>query len=209
MSEKILDGINIGSILEKEFRKSKISFKELAIKLNCSVNTIYTIFKHESIDIERLISFSEILGVDFIRTIFWREQANCKGMCLINKMLDYIEDPNKSALDFNHDIDIGLRIRECLKGKKISLLDFEEMLGCDISKVRAILDHKNIDIKLLINISIILKVDFINQLYYKHRTFNSAVDMPVIKNAIEVAEEDIRMFATNPLVKISDYKIGK
>jgi plasmid maintenance system antidote protein VapI len=209
MSKEILADIDIGSILEKKFRASQVSIEEFAIKLKCSRTTVYTtVFARKSIGIERLIWASEILDTDFIRTIFWREPANCKGLCLINEMINSIEHIHKSVSDmFNHDVNIGCIIKKYLIDKKIKFIDFAGMLDCDISVVSAIFKHKSIDIKTLINISIILDFDFINSSYYKHGTIDTDANILTIKKSIEWAEADIKRAADIPLPKISDYKI--
>ena len=61
-----MNKLSLGSIIEQKFRKSGMSVKEFADRINVERTTVYNIFKQESMNFERLKKISEVLNYDFI-----------------------------------------------------------------------------------------------------------------------------------------------
>ena len=62
--------IHIGSIIKKKVEESKMSIAEFAEKIYCDRTTVYDLFKRSSIDIERLIRISKVLGYNFLVKVY-------------------------------------------------------------------------------------------------------------------------------------------
>lgn len=50
-------------------------YREFARRINCERQTLYHLFKCRSIDVERLMLISRVLGYDFLRNVYMRENA--------------------------------------------------------------------------------------------------------------------------------------
>lgn len=48
-------------------------YREFARRINCERQTLYHLFKCQSIDVERLMLISRVLGYDFLRNVYMRE----------------------------------------------------------------------------------------------------------------------------------------
>ena len=70
-----MSNIHIGSIIKQKVEESPFTIKEFADKINCERTTVYHIFKHKSIDIERLIKISEVLNYDFISEVYQKQDS--------------------------------------------------------------------------------------------------------------------------------------
>ncbi len=77
--------LHIGKIIHEKVKLSKCSVKEIAKYINRSENTMYDIYKRESIDTGLLLKLSEILEFNFfelfnneepIRTMHSHQMAN-------------------------------------------------------------------------------------------------------------------------------------
>ncbi len=62
--------IFIGKIIEQKVKECKLSISEFAILINRSRTTIYDIFHRKSIDIDLLLTISEVLDYDFLTEIY-------------------------------------------------------------------------------------------------------------------------------------------
>jgi len=67
------EDIHIGKIIKEKLAESSMTITEFAKKIHCERTTVYHIFKHKSIDIEKLIKISEVLNYDFIHEIYIKQ----------------------------------------------------------------------------------------------------------------------------------------
>ena len=71
-----LQNIHIGKIIEKKLKEKSMTVTGLADKINRERTTVHDIFKRKSIDTELLIEISKALDYDFIRNVYFKEQAS-------------------------------------------------------------------------------------------------------------------------------------
>jgi plasmid maintenance system antidote protein VapI len=64
-----MKNIHIGSIIRQKVVESPFSVKEFANRINCERTSAYYIFKQKSINTDKLMLISEVLGYDFINEI--------------------------------------------------------------------------------------------------------------------------------------------
>lgn len=57
--------VHIGNIIHEKVKGSVLSVKEIAKRINKSENTLYDIYKRDSVDTELLLKLSEILSFNF------------------------------------------------------------------------------------------------------------------------------------------------
>ncbi|MDR2835459.1 MAG: helix-turn-helix domain-containing protein, partial [Bacteroidales bacterium] len=65
--------IHIGSIIKEKWEKSSMTVTEFAEKINYHRTSVYYIFDNKTIDIELLITISEVLNYDFIHEIYFKQ----------------------------------------------------------------------------------------------------------------------------------------
>ena len=62
--------IHIGELIDARIKECGMSYAEFARQLCVERTTVYNIVRSKSIDIERLIRISNILGYDFLRNVY-------------------------------------------------------------------------------------------------------------------------------------------
>lgn len=67
---KDIKNIHIGELIDARIRECGMSYAEFARHLCLERTTVYNIVRSKSIDIERLIRISDILGYDFLRNVY-------------------------------------------------------------------------------------------------------------------------------------------
>jgi predicted transcriptional regulator len=197
MSTKIsytdLNAINIGSVIEHQFRINSITLAEFADRLNCSRSTVYTIFKRDDIDMESLTKISEILDFDFIHACYLENKCNDPEMSVIDAMIKCIEENHNQAPDRNekytHNVDIGSHIHQQFEINSMSVTEFSDRLNCDRSTVYSIFKCKTISIKQLIRISEILDFDFIHAFYCKDKSSDLDANILLIRKFLDDVEK--------------------
>jgi predicted transcriptional regulator len=197
MSEKIyhidLKTINIGSVIEHQFRINSMTLTEFADRLNCGRSTVYAIFKHDDIDMERLTEISEILNFDFIHACYFENKYNDSDMSVIDEIIKCIEKNHKPESNNNekyiHNVDIGSLIQQQLIINSMSITEFSGELDCDRTTVYSIFKCKTISIKQLIRISEILDFDFIHAFYYKDKSSDLDADILLIRKFLDDVEK--------------------
>jgi hypothetical protein len=86
---------------------------KFADRLNCDRSVVDSIFKHKSIDIDRLVLISEILNIDFIHKYCWKDTATGSDMHVIKEMIDSVGHIHKSVSnykDYSLDFDANMLI---------------------------------------------------------------------------------------------------
>lgn len=71
---KELNEVYIGRIIQNKVIERGIGYTEFARRINCARTSLYNIFNSKSIDIERLITISQVLEYDFIREVYLKEK---------------------------------------------------------------------------------------------------------------------------------------
>ncbi|MBO4611711.1 MAG: helix-turn-helix transcriptional regulator [Bacteroidaceae bacterium] len=64
------NNIYIGKIIQQKLDASRMSYAEFARRIHVARTSLYRIFESKSIDIERLILISDVLGYDFIHEVY-------------------------------------------------------------------------------------------------------------------------------------------
>jgi len=67
--------IYIGPIIKEKVLESSMTIQEFANKINCDRTTVYDIFKRKSIDTERLLRISQVLGFDFVNRVYHNQET--------------------------------------------------------------------------------------------------------------------------------------
>lgn len=62
--------IHIGELIDARIKECGMSYAEFARQLCVERTTVYNIVRSKSIDTERLIRISNILGYDFLRNVY-------------------------------------------------------------------------------------------------------------------------------------------
>lgn len=70
MKKKHNSEIFIGKIIEQKVKESHLSVSQFASLISRSRTTIYDIFNRKSIDIDLLLTISEVLDYDFLTEIY-------------------------------------------------------------------------------------------------------------------------------------------
>lgn len=65
-----MKNIHIGAIIRQKLEESPLSIAEFASRINRTRTTVYDIFNRKSIDIDLLLSISEVLQYNFIEEIY-------------------------------------------------------------------------------------------------------------------------------------------
>jgi predicted transcriptional regulator len=198
MSAKIihtdLRTINIGSVIEHQFRNNSMTFTEFADRLNCDRSTIYAIFKRDDIDMERLIKISEILKFDFIHACYLGNKYNDSNMSIVDEITKCIEKSHRQVSNKNekyiHNVNIGSLIQQQLKINSMSITEFASKLDCDRTTVYSIFKCKTINIKRLILISEILDFDFIHTFYFKDKSSDLYANILLIRKFLNDVEKN-------------------
>lgn len=108
--------IFIGKIIREKVEKSGMTYTEFARRINSSRTSLYTLFESKSIDVEKLISISEVLDCDLFLEVYGI------GSNRIND-LPFLAIPiNKGKLDLRHlDEEQLMQIKDYLYNNNISL----------------------------------------------------------------------------------------
>ena len=59
--------IQIGQLIEEQFRQSKLSIEGFANSIGCNRDNVYDIFRRERINTDQLLKISKILKFDFFK----------------------------------------------------------------------------------------------------------------------------------------------
>jgi DNA-binding Xre family transcriptional regulator len=81
--EKATDGINMGQTIKKVLMERKISISDIAKTIHCSRTNLYSIFKRESIDVERLKQIANVLDLDISDFIAMKKRKSNKRIVVI------------------------------------------------------------------------------------------------------------------------------
>lgn len=65
-----MKNIHIGAIIRQKLEESPLSIAEFASRINRTRTTVYDIFHRKSIDIDLLLSISEVLEYNFIEEVY-------------------------------------------------------------------------------------------------------------------------------------------
>lgn len=72
-----MKNIHIGSIIRQKLEESPLSIAEFASQINRTRTTVYDIFNRKSIDVDLLLSISEVLDYNFMEEIYMVNHADC------------------------------------------------------------------------------------------------------------------------------------
>ncbi|MCM1517614.1 MAG: helix-turn-helix domain-containing protein [Pseudoflavonifractor sp.] len=61
---------HIGHIIKAKLDESGMPYKEFARRINCERQSLYYLFGCQSIDVERLMLISRVLGYDFLSNVY-------------------------------------------------------------------------------------------------------------------------------------------
>lgn len=78
--------IYIGKLIQQKVDERGISYAEFARQIHCARTSLYHIFESKTIDVERLLLISEVLGYDFFNEVYMRKPPSDAGgnpPCLI------------------------------------------------------------------------------------------------------------------------------
>jgi len=70
--------IHIGQEIHKIIKEREIGAKVVAQAVNVSESNLYKIYKRETIDIDKLINFSQFLGINFF--LYYMDEEPLKSM---------------------------------------------------------------------------------------------------------------------------------
>lgn len=88
-----MKNIHIGNIIRQKVEESTLSIAEFAILINRTRPTVYDIFNRKSIDIDLLISISEVLDYNFLQEVYLKnEEAEHSASPLHEEAPHYIID---------------------------------------------------------------------------------------------------------------------
>lgn len=65
-----MKNIHIGSIIRQKLEESPLSVAEFAFQINRTRTTVYDIFNRKSIDVDLLLSISEVLNYNFMEEVY-------------------------------------------------------------------------------------------------------------------------------------------
>lgn len=65
-----MKNIHIGSIIRQKLEESPLSIVDFASQINRTRTTVYDIFKRKSIDVDLLLSISEVLNYNFLEEVY-------------------------------------------------------------------------------------------------------------------------------------------
>lgn len=69
-----MKNIHIGNIIRQKVEESTLSIAEFAILINRTRPTVYDIFNRKSIDVDLLISISEVLDYNFLQEVYLKNE---------------------------------------------------------------------------------------------------------------------------------------
>lgn len=67
--------IYIGKLIQQKVEEHHLTYSEFARMIHCSRTTLYSIFNSKSIDTERLLHISRVLGYDFIGEVYLKNTS--------------------------------------------------------------------------------------------------------------------------------------
>lgn len=67
--------IHIGSLIRQKLEESPLSISEFASLINRTRTTVYDIFNRKSIDVDLLLSISEVLNYNFLEEVYLMEKS--------------------------------------------------------------------------------------------------------------------------------------
>ena len=73
--------VHIGTEIRRVLQEKNMSVTEFAKRICCHRKNVYDIFTRKTLDIDRIITISEILGYDFIHELY-SEAVDVKGFRL-------------------------------------------------------------------------------------------------------------------------------
>ena len=94
------------------------------------------------------------------------------------------------------NIHIGKAIKQKVIERGLRVVDFANAIHCNRTNVYDIFNRKSIDVEQLILISKVLEYDFISEIYFNHVSPKKYLVL------LEVSEQQLQAFATNPSFKI-------
>ena len=81
--EETIDSINMGQMIRKVLLERKISISDFARTIHCSRTNVYSIFKRESIDVERLKQIANVLDLDVFDFIAMKKEKTNKHIVVM------------------------------------------------------------------------------------------------------------------------------
>lgn len=69
-----MKSIHIGDVIRQKVEESGLSIAQFASQINRTRTTVYDIFSRKSIDIDLLLSISEVLNFNFLREVYLKEE---------------------------------------------------------------------------------------------------------------------------------------
>ena len=78
-----LNGHNMGQMIKKAVGEQKMSVSDFAKAIHCSRTNVYSIFKRESINIERLKQIVDVLKLDISDFIMIEKRESSKCIAVI------------------------------------------------------------------------------------------------------------------------------
>ncbi|MBO5084651.1 MAG: helix-turn-helix transcriptional regulator [Bacteroidaceae bacterium] len=89
--------IYIGKLIQQKVEERHLTYSEFARMIHCSRTSLYSIFNSKSIDTERLLHISKVLGYDFINEVYLKHTQDTNTL----------ESPHIILPIRNRDIDIS------------------------------------------------------------------------------------------------------
>lgn len=66
----MMKNIHIGSLIRQKLEESPLTIAEFASQINRTRTTVYDIFERKSIDVDMLLSISEVLHYNFLKEVY-------------------------------------------------------------------------------------------------------------------------------------------
>jgi predicted transcriptional regulator len=89
----------MGQMIKKILKERKISISDFAKTIHCSRTNVYSIFKRESIDVERLKQIVNVLNLDVSDFITMKKRKSNKRIVVME-----IDDENLEQLMNEHNL---------------------------------------------------------------------------------------------------------
>lgn len=111
----MMKNVHIGSIIRQKLEESPLSIAEFASQINRTRTTVYDIFDRKSIDVDMLLSISEVLNYNFLEEVY---------LVRSSKQLPSMEAALAPAADCRYIVGVEMnedQLSECqdFKGKVI------------------------------------------------------------------------------------------